>query len=80
MIPQGSRSEQIAEIAKTGHTAINAFSLIKTIGAAIVGSIVIIIFMALGLPWYIGTLFILFLIGMVVLQIIRLKRISSIKL
>lgn len=80
MIPQGSRSEQIAELAKTGHTAINAFSLIKTIGAAIVGSIVIIFFIALGLKWYIGVPFILFLIAMVVLQIIRLKRISSIKL
>lgn len=80
MMPQSTRSEKIAELAKTGHTAINAFSLVKTIGAAVVGSIVIIFFMTLGLPWYIGMLFILFLIGMVVLQIIKLKRISSVKL
>lgn len=79
-MPQGTRSEKIAEIAKTGHTAINVFSLIKVIGVTIVVSIIAIIFMIAGLPWYIGMFMILFMVGMVILQIIRLKRISSTKL
>lgn len=72
-----TRAEQIAEIARTGHTAANAFSLVKTIGAAIVTVIIMIIFIALGLPWYIGSIFIVFMIGMIILQIIKLKRVSS---
>lgn len=79
-VPPGLRSEKIAKTAKTGGVVLNVFSLIKMIGGGGLIILVLIYFMFKGLPWYIGIPFIAFIVLMVVLQIIRIKRIHSTKL
>lgn len=78
--PDFNRSEAIAQTAKIGHTVSSAYSLVKSIVMAVIVTIIAIVFMILGLPWYFGLIFIAFAVIIVILSIMRLKRVSSVRI
>ena len=75
-----SRAETIADVAKTGGTIVSSFSLAKSIFVCGLFAILLIVAMSQGLPLYIGLPFIAFLILILVLNAIRVKRIASAKI
>lgn len=72
-----SRAETTAKIVKREGTIFSVYYLIKTIVGVIFVIGLISILMLIGLPWYFGVPIIIFTVFIVILQIIRIKRISS---
>ena len=67
----------IKQVAKTGGTVVGVFQLIKLIGGAIVAIVLSIIMLLIGVPWYFVVPFLIFVIVIIVLQIIKIKRIAT---
>ena len=75
-----SIGDWIGKITKEGATASSQAGLLKTIEIAGIIIILFIFLILVGLPWYIGVIFIAIAIGMVGLGFLKVKRIESIKL
>lgn len=75
-----STSDKISEVIQEGAVAFNIFSLIKLVGGGLLFIIIFLFLASSRIPWYITGIVIAFIVLMVILQIIRLKRISSVKL
>lgn len=77
---QTSRAEIISKLPKTGGTIFGIFFLVKTIFQFIIATCIISFFILIGLPLYIGIIPLVLIIIFIILQIIRVKRIVSVKL
>ncbi len=73
------KSERLVNIAKTGGIVMGTASLIITVIFAIFIIILFSFLMFFGFPWYFGAIFILFALFLIVTEVVRIKRISSVK-
>ena len=76
----GSIGDLIGKITKEGATASSQAGLLKTIEMAVIIIVLFIFLIIVGLPWYIGVIFIAIAIGMVGLGFLKVKRVESVKL